>query len=308
LWTTGANWSVGAHDARMDWQDLTRRQDGAIAREQLNECGLSHAQLDRLIARRDLVELLPGVYSPRPVPESIGQREWAAVLWSGGVLSHRSAARRWQLPVMSDVRVHVTVGDRAFRWRMPGVRVHRVLLGASQRTTGGGLPISTRARTVIDLMRSERYADARDLRDRGLQQGWIDEPAILRSVLAQPGRTGNAQLRRLHDELERGAQAESERLLHAILRRAGLRGWKPQYRVRLGARMAYVDVAFPQHRLAIEVDGRRYHDGASERFEDDRERQNALVLAGWRVIRVTWRMLTEQPDLVFDQIVQGLAA
>ena len=292
----------------MHWQDLARHQDGAISRRQLEDSGLSHGQIDRLIARRDLIELLPQVYSPRPVPSSLGQREWAAVLWSGGALSHRTAGRRWRLPVMPDVRIHVTVGDRRFRWRVPGVRVHRVLLEPSQQTTMDGLGITTRSRTLIDLMRTERYGAARDLRDRALQVGWLDDSAIIGSICEQPGRTGNVQLRRLYDELEQGAEAESERVLHAILRRSGLRGWKPQYRVRLPGRTAYVDVAFPERKLAVEVDGRRFHDDGSDRFEDDRERQNALVLAGWRVIRVTWKMLTEHPEAVLDRIVQALAA
>jgi very-short-patch-repair endonuclease len=157
-------------------------------------------------------------------------------------------------------------------------------------------------------MRAERYGTARDVRDRALQMRWIDEAAIQRSISAQLGRTGNTQLRRLLAELERGAQAESERLLHAILRRAGVRGWRAQYRVRIGRRIAYVDVAFPAQRLAIEVDGRRHHDGASERFEDDRDRQNDLVATGWRVLRFTWRQLAEHPDLVLARIVQLLAA
>jgi len=141
-----------------------------------------------------------------------------------------------------------------------------------------------------------------------LQVGWIDEHTVARSIGAQPGRTGNAQLRRLLAELEHGAQAESERLLHAILRRGNVTGWVPQFRVRIGSRTAYVDVAIPAHKIAIEVDGRRFHDSASDRFEDDRSRQNALIGAGWRVLRLTWSMLCERPDEVLAQIVQLLAA
>lgn len=170
------------------------------------------------------------------------------------------------------------------------------------------MPLTNRTRTVVDLMRTERFGNARDLRDRALQQGWVDEATIVRSICAQPGRTGNVQLRRLVDEIERGAQAESERLLHAILRRGGLGGWKAQYRVRLPGRTADVDVAFPERRLAIEVDGRKFHGDESDRFEDDRDRQNALILAGWRVLRFTWEMLNDHPNAVLHQIVQSLAA
>lgn len=292
----------------MDWRDRARRQAGVIARWQLGCSGLSPRQIDGLVGRADLTQLLPGVYSPRPVPESVLQRDWAAVLWSGGVLSHRSSAHLWRLPVPAATIPNVTVGDRRFRGRIAGVRVHRVRLDHPDRTTLDGLPITNRARTVVDLLRAERYAAARDLRDRALQQAWLDELTIRRCISAQLGRTGNTQLRRLLAELEHGAQAESERKLHAILRRGAITGWRPQYRLRLPDRIVYIDVALPAHKIAIEVDGRRFHDDGADRFDDDRDRQNDLIAAGWRVLRFTWEMLTEHPSAVLDRIVQLLAA
>lgn len=292
----------------MHWQDVARSQAGVIARAQLRTCGVSEDAIRGLIARGELVALLPGVYAPRPVPGSWLQRCWAAVLWSDGVLSHRSAGALWQTPVPSTTIVHLTVGDRRFRKVPANIRPHRVALDVRDRTTLNGLPVTTRERTLIDLMRTERLVTARELRDRGLQQGWLTEGSIPRSVEEQPGRTGNRALRRLYDELERGAQSEAERRLHGLLRRAGLTAWRPQYRVRFAGRVAFADVAFPDAKIAIEVDGRRFHDDGSDRFEDDRARQNDFVLAGWRVIRVTWFMLTEAPDEVIAQIVQLLAA
>lgn len=95
-----------------------------------------------------------------------------------------------------------------------------------------------------------------------------------------PGGAGNVQLRRLLSELSPGAQAESERHLHSLLRRHDIGGWVAQYPVRLPGGVAYIDVAFPRQRIAIEVDGRRAHDVASRRFESDRVPQNELVALG----------------------------
>jgi very-short-patch-repair endonuclease len=108
--------------------------------------------------------------------------------------------------------------------------------------------------------------------------------------------------------VEPGADAESERRLHAVLRRAKLRGWVAQYPIELPGGTVFVDVAFPERRAAIEIDGRRYHDEYSDRFESDRLRQNQIVLLGWRVLRFTWRALRDEPDLVISRIVQLLAA
>jgi very-short-patch-repair endonuclease len=308
LWTAdGAVSLTLATLLAMDWRDRARQQAGVISREQFADCGVSEDEVRGLVRRRDLTEVLPCVYSPRPVPQSNEQQQWAAVLWSGGVLSHRSAAMRWRLPVPTTSVQHVTVGDRRFRGVVRGVQVHRVLIDPAGVTTCFGLPATTRARTVIDLMRTEKYGLATELRDRALQQQWIDELTITRSISEQLGRTGNAQLRRLRNEIVAGAQAASERLLHAILRGAGLTGWVPQYRVRVGGRIRFIDVAFPESRIAIEVDGRRAHDDFSDRFDDDRARQNDLVAAGWRVLRFTWSQL-QDPAYVISRIRQLAAA
>ena len=261
----------------MDWQDLARRQAAVVSRAQLMRAGRTASQIDGLIARRDLVELMPSVYSPRPVPASISQREWAAVLWSGGVLSHRSAARRWRLPVPDPTLVHVTVDDRKYRHPNGMVRLHRVPLHPAQVTTADGLAISGRARTIIDLLRTERLEAATTLLDRALQREWIEPDTLSAAIQDGRGRAGNRQLRELYAGIEPGTHAESERRLHSILKHHGLQGWQPQHPVHLPHGTVFIDVAFPSCRLAIEVDGKLWHDEYSDRFEGDRERQNDLV-------------------------------
>jgi very-short-patch-repair endonuclease len=238
---------------------------------------------------------------------SFQQRAWAGVLWSGGVVSHRTAAPMWDLPGGHVGLTHVTVA-RPFQTTMPGVRLHRVGLPPGETTTIDGLPVTTCARTVIDLLRVERYPAARDLLDRGRQRGWVDVDSIDRALVAGRGRTGNVQLRKLLAGIEPGADAESERRLHRLLRQAGISGWVPQYRIRLAHAFAYIDVAFPAQKLAIEVDGRRYHDIGSDQFESDRARQNELQALGWQVLRFTWRMLLDDSEAIVTKINQLLRA
>jgi hypothetical protein len=107
----------------------------------LRDDGLSANAVDGLVRRRQLSELLPGVYSPRPVPHSLAQRDWAAVLWSSGVLSHRSAARLWRLPTNVSMLSHVTVADRRFRELHPTVVLHRVPLPVGQCSAADGLQL-----------------------------------------------------------------------------------------------------------------------------------------------------------------------
>lgn len=68
-----------------------------------------------------------------------------------------------------------------------------------------------------------------------------------------------------------------------------------------------IDIAFPESRLAIEIDGFRYH-STDARFQRDRTKQNVLMGAGWRVLRFTWQDIVERPDGVLRQVAALLAA
>ena len=56
-----------------------------------------------------------------------------------------------------------------------------------------------------------------------------------------------------------------------------------------------VDFGFPRYKIAVEIDGLAFHSGADD-FQVDRERQNAIALCRWQVLRFTWLDLTAYPD------------
>jgi very-short-patch-repair endonuclease len=289
----------------MDWRDVACAQAGVVGRSQLLEVGVSEGALRGLTGRRELIVAAPGVYSLRGVPDCFDQQLWVAALWSGGVISHRSAGQLWDVPAQRTTTIHVTV-DRPLHKAIANVRLHRI--GASSTWVNfDGLRVTNRTATVVDLLRAERLPAARDLFDRSVQQGWISPAQLAAAVEDGRGLAGNAQLRRLVGGAEPGAAAESERVLHRVLKRAGLTGWQAQYRVRVANGFADIDVAFAEQKVAVEIDGRRYHDAKSGRFETDRARQNELIALGWRVLRFTWRMLTEDPVGVVAQIERILA-
>ena len=121
-----------------------------------------------------------------------------------------------------------------------------------------------------------------------------------------PGRHGNSALLTLLHRTAGGALSEAERLFHAVLRRAGLTGWVANAAVRVqGRTVAVVDVLFEQARVIVEVDGWGAH-GDRESFERDRRRQNALVTAGYLVLRFTWNDLQHRPDAVVTEVRAAL--
>jgi very-short-patch-repair endonuclease len=75
--------------------------------------------------------------------------------------------------------------------------------------------------------------------------------------------------------------------------------------VYLHSRIFYIDIAFKQRKLAIEIDG-RLHETDEDLFESDRWRQNALVADGWRVLRFTWTMLRDHPEIFVRAILEAL--
>jgi very-short-patch-repair endonuclease len=91
--------------------------------------------------------------------------------------------------------------------------------------------------------------------------------------------------------------------LIAILRDAGLTGWLRA----VGFERWTIDFAFPDAKVAIEVDGWAYHSDV-ERFRADRSKGNALVRAGWRLLRFTWHDLVNRPQYVVAEIRAAVLA
>jgi very-short-patch-repair endonuclease len=115
------------------------------------------------------------------------------------------------------------------------------------------------------------------------------------------GRPGSAGMCRLLVAAADRADSAAERRLIRLLRAAGITGWT------LGHPCGpyLIDVAFPDVKVAIEIDGWAWHVD-QDRFVNDRRKGNALVRAGWVVLRFTWHDLTGSPHAVIAQIAAAL--
>ena len=67
-----------------------------------------------------------------------------------------------------------------------------------------------------------------------------------------------------------------------------------------------VDFLWREHRLIVEVDGYAFH-SSRRSFERDRRRDRELQAAGYRVLRLTWRELTDEPEVVIATLATALA-
>jgi hypothetical protein len=90
----------------------------------------------------------------------------------------------------------------------------------------------------------------------------------------------------------------------AIVRRgqAGITGWVANHPVwHDGELVAVLDVALILRQVAVEIDGWAFHSDV-DRFQRDRERQNALISLGWTVLRFTWADLAHRPEYVASTV------
>jgi very-short-patch-repair endonuclease len=217
----------------------------------------------------------------------------AAVLATGGVLSHRSAAALWGLRP-SDGRIEVT-SPRTRRAR-PGLLVHRAVLPPDETTTHHGIPTTTPARTLIDLA---------GVLDRHQLQRAINEAELLRldgpRELLPRYRTkkGTAALRSAAPPTHTRSDLEARFTTFLNDRRF------PRRQTNTLIEGIEVDFAWPTHRLTVELDSYEYHRTRAA-FERDRQRDRRLIAAGWRVVRITWRDLDDPAALATELRALGL--
>ncbi len=209
----------------------------------------------------------------------------------GAVLSHRTAASVLDLRSTTSGRIEVTAPRT--RHRIPGVTLHRSRnLTPAEITTHDGFPVTTVERTLVDL--------AAVLSERELERAF--EQALRLRVLDMsrlrliPGRKGTGRLRGLiaaHDPEVLHTRAELERRFHTFIRAHRL----PQPAVNASIAGYEVDALWPDQDLIVELDGYEFHGGLSA-FEDDHRKTAALQLAGYTVVRITWRMLHDDPGRI----------
>ncbi len=291
--------------------EIAARQQGVVSREQLLAAGIGADAIRHRRERGRLHALRPpvrGVYLVGHVAEPAFARERAALLTAGregAVLSHRTAAVVLGFAEPATGPVDVTVIGRCPP-RRPGIRGHRTELWSPEAWRWEhGLPVTTPARTVLDLAATVSIEALEAIVDRARIVRLVNDEALRGELDARGGTRGAGKLRRLlNDERLPGfSRSEAERLTRRVVRAAALPAPTGQ-NARRGAHE--LDFVWARERVVLEVDGLAYH-RTPARFEADRARDARLHAAGYRVLRVTWRMLTREPQVVVARLAAVLA-
>jgi very-short-patch-repair endonuclease len=268
---------------------------------------VSRGELETAVRTGRVVRVTPEVYALASVEHDRALRRRAAILYAGtaAALSHVSALGCWGVDHRGDGRVHVVVPGAPQLKGPPWLAVHR-RQGPVRRVVRGGLPLTEFDRTVVDCwallapgVRREVVLDAVGSRRT------TAERLMTATVPNLPGRR---ELRALLELITAGCRSELEIWGHLhVFGHPSLPRAERQYRITDGTRTAYADVAYPEFRVAVELDGAAHHGGREAR-ERDLRRDTWLAAQGWLVLRFSHARLTAEPGAVRAEIAAVLAS
>jgi very-short-patch-repair endonuclease len=217
---------------------------------------------------------------------------------------HGGYLHGFMAPPLERGPIHVTVVGRD-PGPKPGVLIHRVrALGWDESDEVDGIPVTSPARTVVDLAASRGERELEELLAEAYARTSLSRRQIVRLLERYPRRHGRKTLAKLVDSgvVPARIRSKAERMLLALIRDARLPS--PMVNTRL---CGYeVDFLWPDHRVVVEFDGHAFHASRPQRDRDSRRDQD-LALDGYVVIRVTWRQLTEEPRRLVRRIASILA-
>ncbi|KRB47698.1 type IV toxin-antitoxin system AbiEi family antitoxin domain-containing protein [Terrabacter sp. Root181] len=308
---------------------LLRSQDGVISRSQALECGLDDNGLERLLRRRELARIHPGIYVDHTGPATWSQRAWAATLFHWpAALAGPSALRAHGLRSFNG-------GGRADAWIDKGIRFGRVadvdpvhvVVDASRRVVPpSGVVVTRRSdfesrvllhlapprlrldEALLDVASSCRgEADAVAVLSDACQEG-ATTASRLRATLAARGRLPRRRLLlAILDDIANGTMSVLERrYLSEVERAHGLPTARRQVRAVTRWGVTYRDVEYPELGVVVELDGRFVHAGPAREWAD-LERDVDAASRGDATLRLGWSHVLEpcRASLLVGQLLRS---
>jgi very-short-patch-repair endonuclease len=285
---------------------LAARQHGVISRGQLRRLGVSDSAVSRRVRAGRLHRVHPGVFAVGHAVLGARGRWMAAVLacGPGAVLSHASAGALWELRASAAAKIDVTV-PRAGRGSRPTIRIHRPRsLPADEVTMHHGIPVTTPARTLLDLAATLERRPLERALDQAEVQELTDYPALAALARAHPHHRGARKLEAALATHAAGTtltKGKLEERFLALCDRHGL----PRPRCNTWVEGFEVDFLFADRRVIAETDSWRHHQ-TREAFERDRRRDAAHARAGYRTLRFTYRQVENEPRAVAEALRAAL--
>lgn len=301
---------------RRAWRRLlrtSRGQLGLFTSAQVRDCGVVRWHIERQLELGTIERWGHGLYAVTGMPDAWERRAMAAQLLGGPrcVLSHETAGHLLELRgVPRPDRIEVLF-PRGRRRRLADVTVHTTgVLAADDVTEIGCHRVTTAARTIRDLAAS--YGE--DRTEHVLHEAWRrdqTDPGEVRRcherfpLRARP-RALTAVLDRADPRVTRLRSGEEGRVFR-LVRDSDLPTPEPDLEVVVadGSIRFYLDLAYPEVRVGVEVDPPLYHSIGPD-LERDEARRRALEEAGWIIVSVTSEELRWRPELFLARLRAAL--
>jgi predicted transcriptional regulator of viral defense system len=300
---------------KLDYLPETGRLANIVTRAELVGTGISVANVRTLVGRGELIRLDRGVYAPADRVRSVGATDRGALalraaaalvpLGAQAVASHETAARLQGLALLGRVPAGIAitrVPGSGSRGSWPGIRVHNAALPAGQVGVCDGVPVTTAARTVVDLARCSPLRAGVVAADSALRKKRTTKPelqAVIESCRRWPGLQRAAEVVAFADSL---AESPLESISRLAFRDCGLP--PPQLQALLGADgliIARVDFYWPKFRTIAEADGELKYEtkfAATHQLRRDADLRDA----GYEVVHFGWRDICDTPEQVAASI------
>jgi hypothetical protein len=287
----------------------TGRVAGIVTTAEFTAAGFSDARIRTLIRRGDLHQIRRGVYANGPRAREIlaiadgGQllqlAAAMAVARTRAVVSHESAAYLHSIDLLStpDVATLTCLPERGWTGRL-GVRLHAMALPAEHVTTMLRMPVTTPARTVVDLARTLSFRAGVVTADSALHRKLVTKPELTAVLAACARWPGARRAAAVIDFADGRAESPLESIARIAFNECGLP--PPELQVWLGGTdepVGRVDFYWRKYRTIAEVDGAiKYAD--PQRAQAQLRRDSLLRDDGFEVVHFTWQQITQTPEHV----------
>lgn len=287
-----------------------------IERGQLLADGWTDAEIQRLIRQEKLTRLAHGRYSDLDLavmsPEErhglVAVARWSCFTSPNVVLSHVSAAVLHGLPVIRGqlAKVCLTRSDTGGARTTKKVRVKASHLDVRDRVEIDGVPVTSVARTLIDLGRHHGTVATVIAADHALRHELVEADEVIATVLRMGTAPGLPTARRALVQADGRAESVGESRQHLVLRPAF-----PTYASQVnvfderGTLTGRVDGALLEAGVVVEFDGfakyeryRRQGESIGGAVAREKKREDRLRALGWLVVRFTWDELADPAAMI----------
>ena len=275
-------------------RELLASQSGIVSLKQTRELGCPSTSRERLVTSGQLSVVLPGIYRSTTWPMGRDQLKVAACLRNPcAALAFTTAGQEWGLRRMQDERVHVLVPHGSSPV-LEGIVVHRCRkidpIDLVERP--GGIRVTSVARTLFDVGAVVGTFKLESALEQALDKELVrfDELADSVQRLFHKRRPGSREIRKVinsRSDWSDSVQSELELRVLRMMKKLGFPEPEVQFVLRSAdGSVIRFDFAWPDVKLALEIDHSFWHAGSAE-SRKDKGRDRRAALLGWHTLRLT---------------------